>query len=171
VVDHKTHNGIVYPVEDPHHQEHGGHGRRVESCHIGIKDQQETAKQGLNRNISNIHEPKSYLFPQLDPFSVGSYWLWKIFYIHLYMPPKNDDMRCFPLPSTFRSTQSSRFVSGDPHEPPIATSPAPIKLWALFPAKNFSRPPFHAPNTFSLLMANLLKNVFYKKGLIPSNVV
>ncbi|MDR0747350.1 MAG: hypothetical protein LBE89_05590, partial [Helicobacteraceae bacterium] len=45
-----------------------------------------------------------------------------------------------------------------PHEPPaaIAVNPVFIKLRALFPAKNFSSPPFHAPNKFSLLMANLL---------------
>jgi hypothetical protein len=60
---------------------------------------------------------------------------------------------------------SSSFLSSspapqeDPHEPPtaIAVNPVFIKLWALFPAKNFSNPPFHAPNKFSLLMANLLK--------------
>jgi hypothetical protein len=54
---------------------------------------------------------------------------------------------------------SSPAPQEDPHEPPaaIAVNPVLIKLWALFPAKNFSTPPFHAPNKFSLLMANLLK--------------
>jgi hypothetical protein len=66
---------------------------------------------------------------------------------------------------------SSSFFSSSPapHEPPtaIAVNPVFIKLWALFPAKNFSSPPFHAPREFSLLMANLLENVFYNKGFMP----
>jgi hypothetical protein len=64
------------------------------------------------------------------------------------------------------SLPSSPAPQEDPHEPPaaIAVNPVLIKLRALFLAKNFSSPPFHAPNKFSLLMAKLLENLFYKKA-------
>jgi hypothetical protein len=107
--------------------------------------QEEPQADGFGFSLSLPSSPAPQEDPQADGFGLG---------FSSFLPPS-------PAPQE------------DPHEPPaaIAVNPVLIKLWALFPAKNFSRPPFHAPNTFSLLIANLLKNRFYKKGLIPSNVV